>query len=323
MRWLIGFFLIAGMTPNAPLSRVLSYGRNFAVFSSDPAVASWTAREAERIRERILTAFHWRQPWRRPLVIDADFSGSPPTPTILPASESDTRKKLVTLIARRIFHDPPFWLQRGLERYFSDTPGVHPDQLRDVRASGKWLDLCSLIARPKPFEDKKWQGVYDVESACLVGFLMKEHPDILLVLQKGKSDPQGFRFLEMEWLQWLETSPSLIPLPNSVNPGPVWLRRALAHCLSTRVREGSSKILAAPCVLDIKSLEPCCKRDIARRKLLENYGRLVRIARMDRQGVTGAQQYVDCANHILRGEEFYGKFEDLERNRLENTAHQR
>ena len=92
--------------------------------------------------------------------------------------------------------------------------------------------------------------------------------------------------------------------------------RALARCLSVSVRDGQGRILAAESIVQLSSLESCCRKDIARRKLLAMYGKLLVISHKDGSRVSLAAQYVDCAHSALAGREFFEMFKTLERQRL-------
>ena len=293
--------------------QIKSYEKNFVVISSDSAAASWVAAEAEKIRRQILNEFQWKQKWGKPLVL-----------RLGQIEESRTRADLRRLIARKIFHHLPFWLQEGLERYFSGRRDFHPDRLKEVQTGGRWLNLPALLKQDHPFPETVWQDVFQKEAACLVFFLKVCHPDILTAYRKGKGDFRALMGLEEEWLRWIVQSNVLLFWQGS-QPGlaPADFRRAFARCLRVKVRDETGKLLRADSAMNLSSLESCCKQDIARRKLLASYPELVKLARMGPENALQVQDYADCAGNILAGKEFYETFERLEKRRLENTAHQR
>ncbi len=311
---LIFMMFLSGRPGVAAEQQIVSYAKNFVVISDDPAAASWAAARAEKIRQDILGEFRWRQQWKQPLILRLRF-----------VDKSRTQAELRGVILRKIFSTPPPWLQRGLERYFSDRRDFYPDRLKELRASGKWLDLKTLLGRDRLFSDAQWQDVFDRESACLAWYLKLKHPTILQALRAGKDQKREVLAIEQQWTEWMASSrPLLDPLPEKHGMTLAQCNKVLARCLRVKVRDVSTgQVLAGASVTQIASLEPCCKKDLAKRKLLAQYGELVQLARIDDKRISLAQEYVDCANKILTGQEFFDTFKTLEGRRLENTSHQR
>ena len=326
-------------SPEISPYRITSYAGNFVVISSDLAAASWSAREAERARERVLKEFQWKQRWKLPVVLRIEFAlpkeSSNASATVF-QDQSDGRKKILNVVLREIFPAPPYWLQCGLERFFSGRGGFSPDDLKEVQAAGMWLDLSMLLKRQSPLTDAGWRQIYERETAGLIAFLQRKHPAMLLAFRRGRGNTQAMLVLEDDWLQWIQSVSTvlMIDLQDFGKPSPDSLCRALNRCLRVRLRDEAGKVLDVDSVLALPAVLPCCKKDIARRRLLECYPELLRLSRFDDKNISQVSQYLDCANRILSGKEFFETFTDLETRRRmpdspehrgvdENTAYQR
>ncbi len=299
---------------------ITSYAGNFLVMSSDPAAASWAAREAEQMRERVLDEFQWKQKWSFPLLLRVEFLPASDPGAMIFLDEADGRKKILAAIVARVCREPAQWLRSGLLRYFSMDQDFHPDRLRTVKSSGKWLSLRTLVERKTAFTDLAWQDVYERESACLILFLKKKHAPWLSAFRAGKGNTKTLAAIEQQWLDWMEAAPRLMPMSSTDRLSLPALRKALARCLGVRIRdEASGKIMTAVSITVLDDLALCCRKTLARRKLLSGYDELLQLSRMDDTRVSLAQDYVECANKIFAGKKFYETFQALEQRRMSDA----
>ncbi len=309
----------AARAPTPVPVRIVSYDRNFIVVSLDPAWASWTAHQAEQIRTNILKELGWKQTWKSPLLLRVvvDPRGKKTDPKWLVfENQADAREKIRRAILRAVFNGPPYWLQCGLERYFSGRKDFHPDALRQVRSSRPWLELKTLLRVQHAFADAQWQDVFEREAACLVLFFKKKHPQVLLDWCRRKGRAQAVENLNKEWAQWVVRAPRLMPLDSTAQKNAAELSTALRELLSVRVVDAAGAVLTGRSLVEAGGLNPCCRKFLARKKLLENYDALVQIDKLDVLKATTAGGYIECANRILEGKDFYEDFERLEKKRL-------
>ncbi len=206
---LLASSLFAAETEQAP---VMSHGKNFAVFSSDTAVASWAAREAEQQREGILSDFHWTQQWDKPVVLHVERGPAwGKENTLVFADEEDARRKLRDAALNRILRRPPFWLQCGMNRYVSGRDDFFQAPMRRLRSSSAWLDLHTVLECKGAITPPQWQDIFEREAASLVMFLKKRHPLLLADAARGEVNAPAILALEKDWLRWIDATTVMSP----------------------------------------------------------------------------------------------------------------
>lgn len=223
----------------------------------------------------------------------------------------------------RIYDHIPYWLIKGITYYIDPRrEPVYANETRSAVFRGRSFSVAQLFGVRGRLGDAARDHLFGCESAALVEYLLarEKGKERFRTFVSSLNDDEGWKcvfediyaadfkdddVLHAAFLRYLR-NPNRI----SVNTPRMSLRDSLIllnEALSVKARYAEGALEEAGGAADLTRFKPCCRHEIARRKLMQAYPALIKVKFEGAQELQGVvEKYLHA--YILSGQKDKEKF---------------